>query len=238
MRAPRTMFVPYDATVHVTWRCHNKSWFLHTDDMKRLYYDLLLKYKEKYEIKIYSYSLMSSHPHMTIFCKTPLHLAKFFQVVNNCFARRYNKENHMTGQVVQERYKSQVIESDEEHAAVVIYGDLNQVRARMINHPKHWKWSSFRHYAYGVKDELIDDAPFYCGLGITEGERRRRYTAMLEHTLKTKGYEKRNYSKGYYIGNPIWVEQKMSSLKAELKERMRRRIDSEPSDEASGLSPP
>jgi REP element-mobilizing transposase RayT len=108
-RVPRTLLVPPDAVVHITWQCHNKSWFLDSDEMKQLYYDLLLKYKKQYEIKIFSYSFMSSHPHLTLHCKTPEQLYKFFQIVNNTFARTYNRLNGRTGQVVQERYKSPVI---------------------------------------------------------------------------------------------------------------------------------
>ena len=50
---------------------------------------------------------------------------------------------------------------------VMRYVDLNPVRAGLVRSPRHWRWSSFRHDAYGEPDDLITDASEYQALGRT-----------------------------------------------------------------------
>jgi hypothetical protein len=63
---------------------------------------------------------------------------------------------------------------------VMRYGDLNPVRAGLVVSPKDWRWSSYRHYAFGDPDDLITDAPEYLALGRTPAERREAYRQLFE----------------------------------------------------------
>lgn len=231
-RIPRYFIVADNSTLHITWQAHNKDWFLEEESMKHLYYNLLLKHKYKYRVKIYSYSFMSSHPHLTVFCESKELLSGFFRVVNSSFARTYNKTHNRRGQVIMDRFKSPLIKTDGDHIRVVIYGDFNQVRAQMVKHPKDWRWSSFRHYAYGEKDPLIDDAPFYTQLGNTPEERQRRYRELVNEILWEECVEKQNYSAVYFIGNPIWVQKKIAELRENIRNLRPER------KKALGQSPP
>ncbi len=49
--------------------------------------------------------------------------------------------------------------------SIMRYGDLNPVRAGLVKSPKDWQFSSYRHYAFGEKNPLIDDASDYVALG-------------------------------------------------------------------------
>lgn len=231
-RIPRNLIVDNDATLHITWQCHNKSWFLEGEEMKQLYYDLLLRYKAKYEIKVYSYSFMDSHPHLTINCRSWEKLAGYFQIVNSMFAKRYNKIHDRRGQVIMDRYKSPSIETDDDHVAVVVYGDFNQVRAAMVSHPKEWKWSSYRHYAYGKIDPLIDDAPFYINMGKTSIERELEYRRLANDVLKEECLKKQDYSSVYFIGDATWVKERQSEMWEKVRQNRR------PSQQVASTGPP
>jgi hypothetical protein len=50
---PRYAILFDRSTFHVTWQCHNKDWLLESDWAKRLYYSLLLRFKERYRVQIY-----------------------------------------------------------------------------------------------------------------------------------------------------------------------------------------
>jgi len=89
------------------------------DWVKQKYYDLLLKYKDKYLVKFFAYCFMSNHPHLTGFCKDKKLLSDLFRLVNSQFARFYNKRVGRRGQLVMDRFKSPVIESDAEHLKVM-----------------------------------------------------------------------------------------------------------------------
>ena len=173
-RVPRNYLVEENSTNHCTWRSHGFSFVLETDDACREFRRLLLKYKEKHGIEINSYCLMGTHPHVV--CRSTLGqeaFSSFWQVVNGCFAKWHNRRTKGRGQVVMERLRSPRIQDGDHQLRVMRYGDLNPVRAGLVRSPKEWKWSSFRHFAYGEPDDLITDAPEYLALGRTAVERRR-----------------------------------------------------------------
>jgi putative transposase len=192
-------------TFHITWQCHNKSWLLQDDWAKSLYYNLLLKYKNRYKISIYSYCFMDNHPHLTGFCKKQELLSDFFRLVNSLFARTYNKKVQRKGQVVMDRFKSPLIQTDADLLKVMSYIDLNPIRARMVKHPNQYPWSSYAYYALGEDDPLITPAPSYLMLGLNPKGRQQQYREMVEKILEADWASKRPYSSIAFIGNPDWI---------------------------------
>ena len=121
-----------------------------------------------------------------------------------------------------DRFKSPCIESHRALEKVMCYVDLNPKRAGLVQHPKNYKWSSFCYYAYGKEDALITPAPNYLKMGKLEGERQKNYLAMVEKILKADWKEKKPYSSVAFVGNPVWVEQKVKDLRFVV---MRRRAN-------------
>ncbi len=62
--------------------------------------------------------------------------------------------------------------------------ELNPVRARMIDDPADYPWSSFRWHA-GVSSEFkwMDVDPCYEALGNSEDERAMRYTEFVHRAI-------------------------------------------------------
>ena len=196
-----------DDTFHLIWRCHNKNWLLKPNDAKSLYYNLLLKYKEEYGVKVYSYCFMTNHIHMTGKCKTVEGISGLMRTVNSVFSKRINKKLGRCGQVIMDRFKSPVIQTDQDLLNVMRYIDLNPCRAKMVNHPKYYKWSSFAYYAYGKNDPLITPAPSYLAISETISIRMALYTEIVEDLWleRNKSTDKNSYSRTLFIGNPDWV---------------------------------
>lgn len=181
--------------------------------MKQVYYDLLLRFKDRYQIKIYSYCFMSNHAHLTGHCMDKKLFSDFFRIVNSLFARRLNKQRKRRGQVIMDRFKSPRIESHHDLEKVMQYVDLNPKRAGMVNHPREFAWTSLHYYAYGKKDSLITPAPNYEGLGTTDRERQTKYLAMIEEILRSDWRNKKPYSSVPFVGNPTWAETKVKMLR-------------------------
>lgn len=211
---PRYLIISDGNTFHVTWQCHNKNWLLQWGWAKQIYYDLLLKYKDKYHVEIHSYCFMDNHPHLTGCLKNKEEFSAFFRIVNGLFARTVNKKIGRRGQLVMDRFKSPVIEDDKHLLTAMTYGDLNPCRAKKISHPKEYKWSSYVYYAYGREDPLITPAPSYLALGDTPRERQQTYIGMVEELLAEP--RKINISNTYFIGNPDWVIRKYREFKEKL----------------------
>jgi len=213
------MVIDDQSYFHVTWQCHNKDWLFQSNGMKQLYYDLLLRFKGRYQVQIYSYCFMSNHAHLTGYCENKKLFSDFFRIVNSLFARKLNQNRKRRGQVIMDRFKSPRIESHQDLEKVMQYVDLNPKRAGMVVHPKDYAWTSFHYYAYGKTDSLITPAPNYEKLGTTGSERQIKYLAMIEEILRSDWKEKRPYSSAPFVGNPIWVEVKTKQLRESISEK-------------------
>lgn len=210
---PRYAILSNNSTFHITWQCHNRSWLLKSDSAKKLYYNLLLKYKDRYRVQIYSYCFMSNHPHLTGHCENKKLLSDLLRVVNSLFARILNKQSKRRGQVVMDRFKSPVIQTEFDHLQVMFYIDLNPKRAGMVKHPKEYLWTSYHYYACGKDDPLITPAPSYLKLGDSQRLRRANYRLMVRKILQNDWKEKRPYSSVPFIGDPDWVEGRSEQLR-------------------------
>lgn len=216
------MIICDDSYFHVTWLCHNRDWLIRWEWAKQIYYDLLLKYKDKYGVEFYSYNLMDNHPHLIGHLRSKHEFSTFFQLVNGLFARAVNKRLRRKGQVVMDRFKSPRIESDGHMLKVMSYSDLNQYRAGKVKHPKHNKWSSYQYYAYGKKDPLITPSPSYLALGNTDAEQQHAYRCMVESLIENA--DTINISHTYFIGDPEWVIKKYMELREMMKKKMSKTI--------------
>jgi putative transposase len=63
--------------------------------------------------------------------------------------------------------------------ACMRYIELNPVRAGLVRHPAHFRWSSYRANALGGADALVTPHAVYCALGRDAGERRAAYRASF-----------------------------------------------------------
>jgi putative transposase len=184
-RFPRSRLVAPGTTHHCFWRSHNKSPVLASDEARRKFLGLLAKYKDRYGIEIRSYCLMSTHPHLV--CRSTKGqpaFSAFWKVVNQCFARWSNLRTGGRGQVVMERLGSPRIQhGGRRELEVMLYGDLNPVRAGMVRRPRDWPWSSHGHYALGLADPLVSDSPAYVALGRSPGERMAAYLRLFTRSI-------------------------------------------------------
>lgn len=206
-RVPRSLLVEVDSTNHCTWRSHGHQLVLDSEEACRVFLALVRKYKGKYGIEIHAYCLMGSHPHLM--CRASRGqqaFSDFWKLVNWGFARWYNRRTQGRGQVVMERLRSPRIQDGRHQLEVMRYVDLNPVRAQLVGSAKEWRWSSFRHYAYGVPDDLITDAPEYLALGRTGAERRKAYLHLFARPLVHHLLRRRNdLVSGPFVGDAIWV---------------------------------
>lgn len=228
MRPPRYMIIEDGSTFHACWQCHNKDWLLAEPWSKKTYYKLLLRYKERYGIRVYSYCFMSNHPHLTGWVGQKENLSHFFRIVNAMFARAYNKRHGRRGQVVMDRFKSPRIETNADLLRVMIYNDLNPVRAKMTTNPRDYQWSSYHYYAFGRKDPLITPAPSYLEMGHDAETRQATYRRMIDEIVEmetTGGKVKREmYSQVHFIGNPEWVKRRHAELMGYMREKRLQQI--------------
>lgn len=180
---PRNQVIYDGCLFHVAWRCHNKSWLLNDERIKRVYYDLLIKYRGKYAMHFFGYHFMENHVHLIGKAESVDLFSRFFRCVNNLFARQINQRMRRRGQVVMERIKSLPIEDDTHLLSVMAYADLNGVRAGRDKAPGENKWSSYNYYAHGIADDLLTPAPSYLMLSTDQIVRQKEYQNLVRGML-------------------------------------------------------
>ncbi|KKW44589.1 MAG: hypothetical protein UY95_C0024G0008 [Parcubacteria group bacterium GW2011_GWA2_56_7] len=113
-----------------------------------------------HNLVLHAYCLMGNHYHVLI--ETPDgNLSRAMRDVNGHYTQNFNARHERVGHLFQGRYKAFVIEKHSYILAVLRYIILNPVRARLVRHPRDWRWSSYKATAGIVKTPewlCVDDA--------------------------------------------------------------------------------
>jgi len=176
---------PRGHVFHVLTRGNNRQdVFLDTEDYQT-YLDILNKYKEKFECKIYHYVLMTNHVHLVL--ETLAEggsLAEVMKGINLSYAQHFKRRYDHIGHFWQDRFKSILISKDRYLLACGSYVELNPVRAGLVKDPRDYRLSSYNSYAYGKEDTVVDEHPIYQGISRDEAGRRRKYREFVMGRLR------------------------------------------------------
>src|SRR3989338_1267021 len=160
---------------HLIARGNNRLFIFSVPGGFEMFDELLRRSKEKYEWKLFHYCLMSNHVHLLGQISTGEELPKLMQYLLFEYSRWYRKDNEYVGHLWQGRYKSELIGRESYFLECGRYIERNPVRAKVVNRFEDYLWSSYRHYAFGSADALIDDNPYYCELGNDGLSRQKNY---------------------------------------------------------------
>lgn len=145
---PRTVRLRSNSGIyHIILRGTNRQEIFHSDADCIKFLNILMKYKEISEIKVYGWCLMGNHVHLLL-QKGNEEISDTMKRIGVSYAQFYNWKYKTTGHLFQDRYKSECIENDQYLIAVVRYLHQNPVKAGIVNTPTDWKWSSCQGY-YG-----------------------------------------------------------------------------------------
>lgn len=143
---PRRARVVFEGVVHhITQRGNYRQNVFEDDSDKRKYVEFIREYSEKYGMKIYAYCLMSNHVHFIAAPVKEDSLAMTFKYSNMRYSSYFNKKNKRSGHLWQGRFYSCPLQF--EHALEALrYVERNPVRARMVELPWEYEWSSAREH--------------------------------------------------------------------------------------------
>lgn len=139
---------------HVIMRGNNRNFIFKNDLDKELFKQILLHQEEENLIQIAAWCIMDNHVHIVLESELK-NLTLAMKKINTKYAMNYNKKYGSSGHVFQDRYMSQVIQSDEYMMCVIRYVHLNPVKAKLVKEPMQYKWSSYREYVLNKKNSDI-----------------------------------------------------------------------------------
>ena len=130
------------ALYHITSRGNGRKIIYFQDDDFELFLQILGDVCEHYNWVVHAYCLMSNHYHLLV--ETPdANLSKGMRQLNGVFTQSINRKHRRVGHLFQGRYKAILVDKDAYLLELCRYIILNPVRARMVNSPDEWLWSSW-----------------------------------------------------------------------------------------------
>jgi putative transposase len=139
----RPLRIEYDgALYHVTSRGNERRSVFRDDTDRELFLNILAQVRERFHWICHAYCLMNNHYHLVI--ETPDgNLSKGMRQLNGVYTQAFNKRHGRVGHLFQGRFKGILVQKESHFLEVCRYVVLNPLRARWVQRPHYWKWSSF-----------------------------------------------------------------------------------------------
>ena len=168
---------------HVIQRGNNRT-AIFTDPRDRyVFSEQLCAATRRHQCLIHAYVFMTNHVHLLVTPRKAGGISLLMQSLGRRYVRYFNSRHGRTGTLWEGRYKSSLVDSDAYLLVCMRYIELNPVRARMVNHPGEYRWSSYAANAYGGTDPMLTPHPVYEQLGSDAESRRHAYRELFRHHI-------------------------------------------------------
>jgi len=194
---------------HIVQRGHNKQVVFVSDDDCRYYLENVFEWKEQLNCKVYAWCLMTNHIHLIINPGNEVdNLGKLMKRLAGKQTRYINRLEKRTGSLWEGRYKSSPIETDAYLLACCRYVELNPVRAKMVEKPEEYRWSSYQEKIGLKEQDKMDADACYLSLGETQEQRMARYKQWVESEVSEQEIKsiREAMQRGHPTGSPLFTE--------------------------------
>ena len=133
------------AFYHVTSRGNERKAVFKSKRDREKFLEYLESATLRYEARIHAYCLMDTHYHLLL--ETPSgNLSQIMRHINGAYTTHFNVKRERSGHLFQGRYKAILVDIDEYAKELSRYIHLNPVRAKMVEAPEEYDWSSYKFY--------------------------------------------------------------------------------------------
>jgi len=206
-----------DGLYHVTSRGWQRQVLVRDDRDRQRWLDLLDRVAMRCGWRVFACVLMSNHFHLYLRTPQP-NLSAGMHDLNSGYASDFNRRYRRCGALLQGRFKAVLVE-DQSHALELSrYVHLNPVRARIVERPEEYGWSSYRDYLRTRQAPAWLDCDTVLGeLARDCSQARRAYRRFVEAGLsQSPASPLEAVVGGMFLGSGEWVD------------RWRRRLALEP----------
>jgi len=203
-----------DCFYHITSRGNNRNSIFSKETDYRKFLDYLTKAKKKYKFYLYAYMLMGNHYHLLVETIEP-NLSRIMQYINTAYTVYFNRKYKKNGHLFQGRYKSIVVDKDNYLLELTRYIHLNPVRAKIVERPEGYLWSSYHGYMKKKGDGVIDrkEVNKYLDMDI---DKYREF--VLDGIGKESDVFKNIYA-GFILGSTRFIKDKLRDLREKVESR-------------------
>jgi putative transposase len=191
---------------HITQRGNRRQQTFFSDDDYRAYLELMAEWCKKHNVQIWAYCLMPNHIHLIAVPSIKEALRLAIGEAHRRYTRRINFCKGWRGHLWQERFSSFVM--DETHLlACFRYIENNPVRAKLVQQPEEWPWSSASAHIKAKDDILVKVLP---ALSIVQDDWKRFLS-------KTESFDQmETFRKHERTGRPLGSESFVQMLEQKL----------------------
>ena len=175
--------------------------------------------------RVYAFAIMSNHLHIVL--KTPQpNLARGMQAFLSGYANVWARRHKFSGHVFQGRYRTELVEDETYLWTVTRYVHLNPVRAKIVEHPAAWAWSSYPGYAHRARrlewlayDDLLASWTGAFGGSDPAGAYRRYVTRGLTDPPESPWKDAYH---GWVLGSGAFIDRVKAMVRGEPPREQRR----------------
>ena len=131
------------AVYHVTSRGDRQELIFRSDCDRQLLLDVVDQAMARLDAEVLAFCLMGNHYHFVMRTRQP-NLSRVMRHINGQYTQAYNRRHDLIGHLFQGRFHAILIDSDAYLIEVCRYVELNPVRAKLVDEPSQWHWSSYR----------------------------------------------------------------------------------------------
>jgi putative transposase len=223
---PRRLRLQYPGAIyHVMARGNGRQDIVRDDHDRRRLRDDLGRAAVRCRWRVYAFVIMSNHLHLVL--KTPEpNLARGMQTFLSSYANAWARRHRFCGHVFRGRYRTELVEDETYLWTVTRYVHLNPVRARLVEHPAAWQWSSYPGFARRDRrldwvgyDELLASWGGEFGGSDPAGAYRRYVTAGLAEPPASPWSEAHH---GWALGSPEFLARLRDLVREDPPRELRR----------------
>ena len=142
---------------HITQRYNRRQDVFFSDSDYEYYLELLKHWSKKFNVEVWAYFLMTNHIHLILCPHEKETMSRMLAEVHRRYTRMINFRNNWRGFLWQGRFFSYPL--DKKHLLkVAAYVELNPVKAKMVENPQDYRWSSVHAHIKGFDDDGIIEA--------------------------------------------------------------------------------
>ena len=133
------------AFYHVTSRGNERKAVFKSKRDREKFLEYLESATQRYDALIHAYCMMDNHYHLLL--QTPSgNLPQIMRHINGAYTTYFNVKRDRSGHLFQGRYKAILVDIDEYAKELSRYIHLNPVRAKIVETPEEYEWSSYPAY--------------------------------------------------------------------------------------------
>jgi len=168
------------ALYHILSRGNEKGDIFYDNSDRGRFLDTIAELSDRFAVDIFAYVLMDNHYHLLMETAFP-NLGKVLQRLNSAYTTYLSRKRQKSGHLLQGRPKVLLIDKDSYALELSRYIHLNPVKARMVEFPEAYGWSSYVYYHKRISRPSHMETSFLLGqLGSQERVARREMKKYVE----------------------------------------------------------